>query len=79
MPLSKEQWDEIDRRLEVANAIQREMNALADSVERKEAPGGWVIAEIHTPEYRKRWLQLSEEWRAAHVAVVEYLRLIVST
>jgi hypothetical protein len=79
MPLSKEHRDEIDRRLEVANAIQQEMNALSDTVERQEAPGGWVIAEMPTPKYRERWLQLSQEWRAAQAAVVEYLRLIVNT
>ncbi|MDP9244008.1 MAG: hypothetical protein M3O77_02870 [Chloroflexota bacterium] len=33
------------------------MNALSDTVERKEAPGGWVIAEIHTPDYGERWLR----------------------
>jgi hypothetical protein len=79
MSLTKEQYDEADRLLAVANAIQRRMNALADTVEREEAPGGWVIAETHTPQYREQWLQLSKEWRAAQEAVIEYLGSIVDT
>jgi hypothetical protein len=79
MALSQEQRDEIDRRLEVANAIQRRMNSLAETVEQEKAPGGWVISEIHTPEYREQFLRLSKEWRVAQEAVVGYLDSIVKT
>ncbi len=77
MPLSREQLDEIERRLEVANAIQRRMNSLSETVEQEKAPGGWVISEIHTPEYREQFLRLSQEWRAAQEALVDYLDSIV--
>ncbi len=36
----------------------------------------WVLAEVHTPEYRKRWLQLADHLLAAREQVVVYLRSI---